>query len=88
MTFNGHVKGVGTLDHVVINGTYSPGFSPNHVSVGSIRFSDAGGLLLEIGGLAAGTDHDKLSVLGDLALAGVLEVVLINGFQPALDVGR
>jgi hypothetical protein len=36
----------------------------------------------EVGGLTAGTQHDRLNVTGAAQLAGVLEVELIDGFLP------
>ena len=42
----------------------------------------AGTLEVEIGGLNAGTDYDVMRVFGNAVLAGVLDIDLINGFDP------
>ncbi len=46
--------------------------------------SATGALELEIGGLTAGVDHDRLQTIGDAELAGTLRVELANGFVPQL----
>src|SRR5205823_1925315 len=44
--------------------------------------SSAGALDIEIGGLVAGSDYDRLAVSGPAALAGALNVTLLNGYLP------
>ena len=65
-------------------GTIAPGDS-----TGSLLFTDdltltnSSVLEIELGGTAAGVDFDWLNVTGDAALDGLLEVSLVNGFDPA-----
>jgi T5SS/PEP-CTERM-associated repeat protein len=80
----GYVKGVGTLDNVIITGTDAPGFSPATVVRGSVEYE--GVLEIEIGGAAPGSFDQINHVLGaGLAnLGGTLDIKLINGFSPVL----
>lgn len=85
ITLTGFIKGVGTLDNVQITGTYSPGFSPALISMGSALYD--GTLVMELGGLAPGTGYDQVNhILGDgLAyLGGALDVQLLGTFTPSL----
>jgi T5SS/PEP-CTERM-associated repeat protein len=79
ITLTGYVKGVGTLDNVVITGTDAPGFSPATVYRGSITY--AGTLEIELGGTSPGS-FDKLIHSGLATLGGILDISLINGFVP------
>jgi fibronectin-binding autotransporter adhesin len=81
LTLTGYIKGVGTMDNVVITGTDAPGFSPASVYRGSVTY--AGELEIEIGGLAPGS-FDIINHLGSAKLGGVLDLSLINGFTPGL----
>ncbi len=75
ITLTGYVKGVGTLDNVVITGTDAPGFSPATVVRGSIEYD--GALQIEIEGTGAG-EFDRIEHLlgaGVADLGGTLEVV-------------
>ena len=85
ITLAGYVKGVGTLDNVVITGTDAPGFSPATVVRGSVVYD--GVLQIEIGGTASGSFDQINHMLGAgmAELGGSLDVELINGFNPALD---
>ena len=79
----GYVKGVGTLDNVTITGTDDPGdIGPVAVSRGNVDY--AGKLVIEIGGLFAGTQHDQITHSGTAGLGGELTVELIAGFEPSL----
>ncbi len=84
ITLAGYVKGVGTLDNVVITGTDAPGFSPATVVRGSVVYD--GALEIEIGGTAAGSFDRINHVLGAATadLGGALDVTLISGFSPIL----
>jgi hypothetical protein len=65
-------------------GTVSPGASPGTMTIdGNYLQGSSGTLLAEIGGLAAGTQYDRLVVSGTVTLDGNLNVVLDNGFIPA-----
>lgn len=83
LTLPGYVTGTGSMDNVKLTGTYSPGFGPANVSLGSAEYD--GLLNLEIGGVTSGSDYDQLNhVFGDGAaqLGGTLNVSLISGFMP------
>jgi hypothetical protein len=63
----------------------SPGFSPASVSFsGNVTLNSTANLKMELGGTTVGTQYDKVAVGQQLSLAGTLQVVLINGFSPAL----
>src|SRR5690606_20262857 len=48
ITFTGYIKGVGTFDNVVFEGTYSPGLSPTQQFVGSVGLSADNHLIMEL----------------------------------------
>jgi hypothetical protein len=81
ITLSGYVKGVGTLDNVVITGTDAPGFSPATVFRGSVRYD--GMLEIELAG-AAGGQYDAIHHSGVATLGGTLDVSLISGFAPSI----
>jgi len=84
LTLPGYVKGVGTFDNVQFTGTFSPGFSPAKLTLGSAAYG--GTLDIEIGGLSPGSGYDQLNHIlgaGTAQLGGALDVLLINGFTPA-----
>jgi hypothetical protein len=78
ITLPGYVKGVGTMDNVVITGTDAPGFSPATVYRGSVSYQ--GRLEIEIGGTTPGSQHDLIVHSGHATLGGTLAVSLINGY--------
>jgi hypothetical protein len=41
-------------------------------------------LIMELGGLAAGSQYDQINASGTVMLDGILDLDLINGFTPAL----
>ncbi len=84
ITLAGYVKGVGTLDNVVITGTDAPGFSPATVNRGSVTYD--GVLEIEIGGTSLGSFDRLQHILGAgiATLGGTLDVSLLNGFAPSL----
>jgi outer membrane autotransporter protein len=51
--------------------------------VGTYRQTATGRLAIELGGLVAGVQFDRLTVSGRATLEGVLAVKGINGFVPA-----
>ena len=63
-------------------GGYSPGASPADVSLGDVQLASL--LTMEIGGLAAGSQHDHISFTGSVLLdsTSFLDIKLINGFVP------
>ena len=79
----GYVKGIGTLDNVLISGTDAPGPNgPAAVNRGSVDY--AGRLMIEVGGMAAGSGHDQINHSGAVTFAGELTVQLVYGFEPSL----
>ncbi len=85
LRLQGYVKGVGTLDNVVIMGTDAPGFSPASVNRGSVTYS--GTLEIEIAGTTPGSGHDQINHIlgaGIAYLGGTLDVQLTGGFIPSL----
>ncbi len=84
ITLTGYVKGVGNLTNVNITGTYSPGFSPAAVTVGSVSYATTATTLIELGGTAPGTGHDQINHVGTAALGGMLNVQFINSFAPTV----
>lgn len=76
----GSFTGTGVVEYV---GDLRPGNSPATVSYeGDVLFNSSASLIIELGGLTAGTQHDKIDVEGSLSLDGTLEVSLINSFSP------
>ena len=76
----GPFTGTGTI---YFNGDLRPGNSPASISYGGdVAFGGASSLTLEIGGLIAGTQYDRLKVAGTLFEDGVLAVSLYGGFAP------
>jgi probable HAF family extracellular repeat protein len=63
-------------------GGYSPGASPADVSLGDVQLASL--LTMEIGGPAAGSQHDHISFTGSVLLTSTsfLDIKLINGFVP------
>jgi T5SS/PEP-CTERM-associated repeat protein len=83
ITLSGYVKGVGTFDNVTFSGTFSPGLSPTVSSVGSISLGSSSTLVMEIGGTTPGSSYDQIQASGALGLGGILQIPLINGFNPS-----
>ena len=84
LDFTGYVKGLGTFTDVTFSGTFSPGLSPAIVPLNNVSLGSSALLLMEIGGLTPGSQHDQIDIGGVLALNGTLDVDLINGFNPSL----
>ena len=84
--FTGGVLGIdqfnGTLDQA--GGTFTtPGGSTGLTSVTGDYNQTGGRLAVEIGGLTAGTEYDRLEVAGFADLDGGLDVTLIDEFVPS-----
>ena len=76
----GPFTGTGTVYAI---GDLRPGASPASISFGGdLVLGTFARTVIEIGGTAPGTQHDRLSVANTLHLGGVLEIQLINGFVP------
>lgn len=82
------LSGTGTVGDVLLEDgfTLSPGSSPGILATGSVTTAGGTlgtGVMIEIGGLTAGTDHDQIQTTGGITLnGGVLSVSLINSFTP------
>ncbi len=77
--------GSGTLESNLVNsGTVSPGVSPGRITVnGDYTQEVSGTLAIELGGLMTAAEYDQLVVTGTAALAGHLDVSLIDAFAPS-----
>ena len=60
----------------------APGNSPGILNVGDLDLQSGAMLAIEIGGPLVGTDYDQLNVTGTVTLAGDLQVVLLNAYEP------
>lgn len=83
----GLLTGSPTLSGNLINqGTLSPGNSPGIVLIsGDYTHESTATLMMEIGGVIPGTDHDQLSVGGTFAInGGTLQIAQWNDFMPSL----
>jgi autotransporter-associated beta strand protein len=75
---------VGPVTFASPSGIVAPGASPGILTVGNFNRNSAGGTLqLELNGLAAGTDYDRLSVRGLVDLTGMTLQASVN-FAPAI----
>ncbi len=83
---DGEARGNGMLVAAVDNqGTVRPGLSAGILVInGTYGATGTGTTEIEIGGLVPGLDHDVLSVSGAGIMGGLLRVLLIGGFTPAL----
>ena len=81
----GTVRGGGTLIGNVSNtgGTFAPGTSPGTLAVtGDYTQGSGGTLAVDVAGTTAGTGYDRLSVSGNVSLAGTLAIATGPGFLP------
>lgn len=86
---SGVIRGSATLDLSAATffnyGTFAPGTSPGILTVnGNYTQTDTSALNIELGGITAGSEYDRLAVSGNANLNGYLNVSLINGFLPQL----
>lgn len=82
----GTLGGEGSITGDVINaeGLVSPGSSPGILSIaGNYTQGEDASLLIEIGGLNAGTDYDVLDIGDHAQLGGELILRFIDGFAPS-----
>lgn len=82
VTGQGDFTGQGEGGFHRFEGGYSPGASPADVNLGDVQLASL--LTMEIGGLAAGSQHDHISFTGSVLLQSTsfLSIKLINGFVP------
>lgn len=77
---------IDSMDVFTNSAVVRPGDSPGILTIDGNYEQTASGLLeIEIGGLTAGTQHDRLVVNGGAMLAGRLELPLINAFVPSVN---
>ena len=64
-------------------GDLRPGASPASIMLGGNVFMGPTSIIeIELGGLLAGDEFDQINVTGDLYAGGLVDVVLIDGFNP------
>jgi hypothetical protein len=87
----GGVRGTGVnvaqllIEQLLIQSHLAPGLSPGLLAVNGNYIQRAGGTLqIELGGLTAGTQYDRLAITGEATLGGTLNVSLLGGFRPAV----
>ncbi len=84
LTLTGAVRGAGSFTgNVAFTGSYSPGNSPASVTLENATFGPFNVLTMELGGTVQGTGYDHITFTGNSVLDGTLDVVLIDGFNPA-----
>ncbi len=75
---SGRISG-GTTNY----GMLYPGKSPGILTVGDgLTQGDSGRVQIEIAGRRAGIEFDQVKIEGNAALGGMLEIKLLNGFNP------
>lgn len=76
----------GTLiGNTVIAGTLNPGASPGILSFeGDLELLAASRTVIELGGYVPVVEHDVIDVSGEFSLNGLLEIRLVDGFQPLI----
>lgn len=85
VTFSGRVSGVGAFTgpgSFVFEGGFAPGNSPASVFIENAVFN-GGDLVMELGGLDAGTQHDRIEFGGAVQFANgaALKIEFADGFQ-------
>ena len=82
-TFSG--QGISGTGKVYFEGTVSPGNSPGLLAAeGDVTLGADSVTRIELAGRKPGLEYDRLDVGGQLAVAGTLQVQLLNGFEPSL----
>jgi fibronectin-binding autotransporter adhesin len=81
------LQGTGTIivnERFTAEGQIKPGNSPGVLRIGgNVALTDSSELVLEVAGMAAGTQHDVLQVLGSPTLqGGRVSLSFIDGFAP------
>jgi hypothetical protein len=84
---NGRIQGTGVIFGNIANngGEISPGMSTGVLTVaGDYSQNDESTVLIELGGLVAGSQYDQLRISDSATLDGTLDVKLIDGFSPSV----
>ena len=87
VNFGSLARGSGSYDvvNVAEGGSFAPGNSPGTASIsGNYQQSARGGLVIELGGAAPGSEYDVVAVEGAATLDGQLDVLLVDDFEPTL----
>jgi autotransporter-associated beta strand protein len=83
LSLTGDVSGTGSYaGNVRFTNSFSPGNGPATVALQNFTFEPTHTFSLELGGLAAGSQHDRLVFTGAGTVHGNLTVLLIGGFKP------
>jgi len=85
VVFYGAYSGGGCIGSgdVFLMGDLRPGNSPVEVTFGgNVLLASSTNTVMELAGLTPGTQYDRLNVIGQLILAGELDLVLLDGFEP------
>jgi hypothetical protein len=83
----GRLAGIGAVSGSAnVRGVLEAGFSPGLLTIsGACTLRTSATHRVEIGGLAAGAEHDRVDVGGAVSLGGALELAFVDGFAPSLD---
>jgi hypothetical protein len=86
-TNTGTIRGNGAISGNLANSSLlAPGNSPGILTInGNYTQTASGTLEIEVGGLTAGSQHDKVVVTGTATLGGRYEFPIIDGFMPQLN---
>ena len=68
---------------LINNGTLAPGLQLGSITVQTYLQTATGTLDIQLRGVTADPEHDRLVVTGNTSIAGKLDVSLISGFTPA-----
>jgi uncharacterized protein YjdB len=82
-----HFRGTGSFATQIVaqnGGSVDPGTSPGLLTVQNLNISSSGFLNIELGGLVAGTQYDRVVATSLAAFAGTLNISEVNGFQSGL----
>ncbi len=83
LDLQGLVTGVGDYAGTVLfSGGFSPGLSPTIIDGENFIFDSL--LVMEIGGLIPGDEHDQIRATGSIQFGGVLEIVFLDDFVPSV----
>lgn len=86
---HGAIFGNGTLSAatriIIKGGSVQAGLSPGRLTFnGDFELSEAGVLVMQIGGTTPGTTHDQLVINGNASLGGKLLMKFMGGFAPKM----
>ena len=90
LSSNAVLSGTGTITASVVTnaGLVTPGNAAGRLTInGALRLQSTSTLSFDLGGYAAGTSHDVITVTNAATFAGTLAVRFINGFQGVITNG-